>query len=139
MGAVIALQAGTKLAPKLAIAGQLSGATGFGADETGYVVAPNASAVFGGRWSPRENGRLNFALFALERWSGHDRKDALVYRDSGYLITDLSIAASYTFWEKALRSASFTVRAQAPLYQIVGDPMYAENFGGSLAVSVVAF
>jgi hypothetical protein len=137
-GMNVGLNAGTKVSPRLALAAQVSRSDGFGADDTGYVVAPNASVVAGGRWSPRENGRLNFALFALERWAGHDRQDALVYKNSGYLITDLSVASTYTFWEKALRSASFTVRVQAPVFQIVGDPMYAENFGGSVGVSVVA-
>ena len=121
------------------LAGQISGATGFGPDTTGYVVAPSASVVGGVGWTPRENGRASLALFVLERWMGHDRKDALVYKNSGSLITDLALAGSYTVWEKKLRSASVTLRAQAPVFQVVGVPMYAENFGGSASVSVTAF
>jgi hypothetical protein len=138
-GVSVAASAGTKIHPKVAIAAQVSGATGFGADAGGYVVAPTASLVAGAQWWPRENGRLSVALLGIERWSGTDRQDALVYQNSGYLVTDLAAAASYTFWEQQLRSATVNVRAQAPVYQVVGDPMYAENFGGSVGISVMAF
>lgn len=138
-GTTVAANGGVKVHPKVRLAGQISGATGFGPDTTGYVVAPSASVVGGVGWTPRENGRASLALFVLERWMGHDRKDALVYKNSGSLITDLALAGSYTVWEKKLRSASVTLRAQAPVFQVVGDPMYAENFGGSASVSVTAF
>ncbi len=138
-GATFSANAGHKLSPHVGVAAQLSGSTGFGADSTGYVVAPNASLVAGARWSPRENGRLSVALFGIQRWTGQDRQDALVYKNSGSIGTDLAAAAAYTFWEKGLRSASVTLRAQAPVYQVVGDPMYAQNFGGALGFSVTAF
>ncbi len=138
-GANVSASAGVKLHPKAGLAAQISGSSGFGPDPSGYTVAPSASLVAGAWWTPRENGRLGFAAFVMERWSGNDQEDALVYKNSGYLTTDVAIAMNYSFWEKALRSASITVRAQAPVFQIVGDPMYAENFGGSVGVSVVAF
>lgn len=138
-GATASANAGHKLSPHVGIAAQLSGSTGFGADKTGYTVAPAASLVAGARWSPRENGKLNLALFAIERWTGQDRQDALVYKNSGSLGTDLAIASAYVFWEKDVRSASFSVRAQAPVFQVVGDPMYAQNFGASAGLSVTAF
>lgn len=139
LGAGATVSAGTKVSPKVAIAVQVSGATGFGADSSGYIVAPTASVVGGLQWTTRENGRLSLALLGIERWSGTDQQDALVYRNSGYLITDLAAVVSYTFWEDKLRSAGFSVRAQAPVYQVVGDPMYAENFGASVGFTVVAF
>lgn len=139
VGAGGSLSAGTKLSPKVAIAAQLGGSTGFGPDAGGYTVAPTANLVAGVQWTPRENGRLSLAVLGIERWSGTDQQDALVYKNSGYLITDVAAVASYTFWEDKLRSAGFTVRAQAPVYQVVGDPMYAENFGGSLGLTVTAF
>jgi hypothetical protein len=93
----------------------------------------------GVKWWPRENGKLNLSLYAMERWSGKDTKDALVYQNSGFLITDLAGALSYTFWADKMRSAAVTVKAQSPVLQVVGDPMYAENFTTSLGVSMVLF
>lgn len=138
-GGTVSANAGAKVGPHWGLAAQAGGATGFGADATGYRVAPTANLVVGARWSPRENGKLNLAPFAVLRWSGRDRQDLLVYDNSGYLAFDLALAVSYTFWEQKLRSASFLVRGQAPVYQVVGDPMYAENFGGAVGISVVAF
>jgi hypothetical protein len=131
--------AGMRVHPKLALVVQVSGAAGFAPDPSGYVVAPTASLLAGAKWWTRENGDLNFSFYAMERWSGLDRKDALVYENSGYLITDLAVAVNWTFWKQGNRSASVGGRAQAPVVQIVGDPMYAENFGVGVGVSVVAF
>ena len=93
----------------------------------------------GVQYTPRENGRLSLALLGVERWSGRDWQDGQVYRDSGYLVTDLAIAAGYTVWQQEQRAISLTLRAQAPLVQIVGDPMYAENFGASAGIQATAF
>jgi hypothetical protein len=30
------------------------------------------------------------------------------------------------------------LRGQLPLFQVVGDPMYAQNFGGTVSFSVTA-
>ena len=139
VGATAAVAAGGKVSPRVSVAGQVSGATGFGPDSTGYTVAPTWSVVAGVELTPRENGRLSLALLGIERWSGTDQQDALVYRNSGYATTDVAVVVSYTFWEKDVRSAGVTVRAQAPVYQVVGDPMYAENFGGSVGLTWVAF
>lgn len=138
-GANLVVKGGGKLKPKVAVAAQATGSFGFGADAGGYVVAPSASLVAGVKFSTRENGKLDIAVLGIERWSGKDRQDALVYKNSGYLVTDLAVAMSYTFWASKLRSAGFSVRAQAPLVQTVGDPMYAENFGASAGLNVVAF
>lgn len=138
-GANVVVKGGLKVAPRVAVAAQGSGAFGFGADKGGYTVAPTASLVAGVKFSTRENGKLDFAVLGIERWSGKDKQDALVYTNSGYLVTDLAVAMTYTFWAEKLRSAGFSLRAQAPLFQVVGDPMYAENFGASAGLNVVAF
>ena len=138
-GVNASVSTGLKLHPKAGVAVQLSGSSGLGPDATGYFVAQSASLVAGAWWTPRENGKLSLAIFGMERWAGNDRQDLLVYKNTGYLTTDLAIATSYSFWEHALRSASFSLRLQAPLYQQVGDPMYAENLAVNLGVSVVAF
>ncbi len=139
MGATANAFVGARVHPKLALVVQASGAGAFGADASGYVVAPTASVLAGVKWWTRENGDLNFSFYAMERWAGLDRKDELVYEDTGYLITDLALAVNWTFWKAGNRSASLGARAQAPLYQVVGDPGYAENVGVGLGVAVVAF
>lgn len=130
---------GARVHPKLALVVQASGAGGFAPDPNGYVVAPTASVLAGAKWWTRENGDLNFSFYVAERWSDLDRNEALIYENTGYLITDLAVAASWTFWKHSNRSASISARAQAPLYQVVGDPGYAENFGAGLGVGIVAF
>ena len=139
LGGSGSVSAGTKLHPKAGIAAQLSGSAGFGPDESGYTVAPAASLVAGAWWTPKENGRLSLAAFGIEKWAGNDQKDALIYKNTGYLNTDIAVAATYSFWESGLRSASLSARVQAPVYQQVGDPMYAENLAGNVGFSVVAF
>lgn len=138
-GVTATANAGRKLSPHVGIAAQVSGATGFAADATGYKVAPSASLVAGARWAPRENGKLDFAVFGIERWMGQDKQDALVYKNSGSIATDLAVAVAWTVWQKDVRSAGLSFRAQAPIFQSVGDPMYAQNFGGSVGLSVTAF
>lgn len=138
-GTNLGLSGGLKVDPHLRTAAQLAYSTGFGADSSGYIVAPTASAVLGLGWTPRENGKFSLAGFAMERWSGKDQEDALVYKNTGYWTTDLGLALNDTFWANELRSASFNLKAQLPVYQVVGDPMYAENFSVSAGVSVTAF
>lgn len=133
------IHGGLKVHPKAAVLAAVTGSTGFGTDTTGYVVAPSANGLVGGRWSPRENGRFSLASFGMLRWQGKDRQDALTYENTGFLTLDLALGAGFTFWEKGLRSAALSTRVQAPLWQVVGDPMYAENFGATLGISVVAW
>lgn len=139
VGAVAGVQAGRKLTPKVALIGALSGSIGFGADPTGYRVGPGGSLVTGVRWSPRENGRVNLGAYGLLRGQGTDWQDALEYQNTGFVAADLALGFGWTFWEKKLRSAALNARVQAPLWQVVGDPMYVENVAGNLGVSVVAF
>ena len=139
VGATANAFVGARVHPKLALVVQASGAGGFGPDPSGYVVAPTASLLAGAKWWTRENGDLNLSLYVAERWSGLDRKDDLIYENTGYLITDLAVAANWTFWKAGNRSASLSARVQAPVYQVVGDPGYAENVGGGLGFGVVAF
>ncbi len=139
MGGTASASAGVKATPHVALAAQVSGATGFGADSTGYTVGSTASVVAGAQWTPREGGRLSFAALGIERWAGEDKQDDYYLKNSGSLITDIALVGTFTFWESDVRSAGVTLRAQVPLYQVIGDPMYAENFGGSAGVTVVAF
>jgi hypothetical protein len=129
------LNGGTKLSARAALAASLTGSTGFGADEGGYAVGPSGGFALGTRYSPRENGPVSVLAYGLLRWAGLDRQDALIYQNTGFLTTDLSLGASWTFWSKDTRSAGLLVRGQVPIWQVVGDPMYTENFGASLALS----
>lgn len=138
LGGSISANVGRKLTPHVGIAAQATASMGTGADKTGYTVAPNASLVAGARWSPRENGRVDIAVFGIQRWTGQDKKDALVYKNSGSIGTDLAAAVAYTFWRKDVRSAGVMVRGQMPIFQMVGDPMYAQNFGGAVSLTVTA-
>lgn len=133
------VQAGWKLGPKWGLAGSLSGASGLGLDPTGYWVGRTASGALGMRWSPREGGRWNASAFSLLRWQGKDMQDALVYENTGYLSHDLALGASWNVWTHHPRSATLTARVTAPLWQVVGDPMYGENVSAGLGASVVAF
>lgn len=143
-GGTASASVGTKVSPHVDIAAQVSGSMGFGADKTGYVVAPMASLVAGARWSPRENGKLSLAFFGIQRWTGQDelrfegQSEALVYKNSGSIGTDVGAALAYTFWAEDVRSAGFSLRAQAPVVQIIGDPMYAQNFGGAASITWTA-
>ena len=138
IGGTVSANVGRKLSPHVGVAAQATASIGTGADQTGYIVAPNASLVAGARWSPRENGRVDLAVFGIQRWTGQDRKDALVYKNSGSIATDLAAAFASTFWREDVRSAGVMLRGQMPLFQVVGDPMYAQNFGGAVSFSVTA-
>lgn len=139
LGASAGIQGGLKLSPKTALVGSLSGSTGFGADAGGYRLGPSAAAIAGVRGSLRENGRLSLGGYGLLRWQDKDRKEALVYENTGFLTADLALGLGWTVWENKLRSAALSARVQAPVWQVVGDPMYAENVSATLAVNAVVF
>ena len=138
-GGAARVDGGWKATPKLAILGSVSGGAGFGADPTGYKVGRSASLALGTRGSPRENGKLSLAGFGLLRWQGTDRKEELVYQNTGFLTADLAFATGWTFWERGQRSASLSGRVQAPIWQVVGDPTYAENLTGALSLGAVVW
>ncbi len=133
------VSAGMKLNPKLASVVQLAGSTGLGPDDTGYTLGPSWNLLAGARWSPRENGRFSMAGYGIYRWTGTDQQDALVYKNTGSQAIDLAVAGSYTFWEKEMRSAALMARVQAPLWQVVGDPMYIENVAGGIGLGATVF
>ncbi len=137
-GTTVGLVAGHKLTPKVAVAGSVNGGGGFGADMSGYRVGPGATGAAGIRWSPRENGRVGLAAYGALVWQGRDRQDALVYKNTGFFSTDVAAGVGWMLWQQELRSLSLSARLQAPVWQVIGDPMYAENVSGALGISVVA-
>ena len=139
IGATGVIWASRKVAPRWGVMASVGGATGFGLDATGYGVGPSATGSFGARFSLREGGPVILSASTLLRWQGTDVQDALVYENTGYLSHDLSLGASWNVWSHHQRSATLFAGVNAPLWQIVGDPMYAENVSGSLGASLVAF
>lgn len=114
--------------PRLGVATSFGGMAGLGPDEGGYWLGPDLQGAAGVRFSPRENGPVGFQAFTILRWQGRDVEEALVYENSGYLAHELSLGATATVWSKDVRSIAVSLRGGVPLWQVVGDPMYAENF-----------
>ena len=138
MGITGQLQAAWLFDPRASLAASLSGADGFGRDENGYRLGANAQGALGVRFTPRENGRMGTSAYTMLRWQGRDAEDALVYENTGYLTHDLCLGLSWRLWERGMRSATVSTRGILPLWQIVGDPMYAQNFAVQLNLAVVA-
>jgi hypothetical protein len=126
------------LGPRTSFGASLGFTDGLGADASGYRLGANAQGAAGLRFSPRENGPLLLSAFTIFRWQGKDQEDALGYENTGYFSHDLALGATRRLWSSKQRSASLTLRGVAPLWQIVGDPMYAENFALALGLDVVA-
>jgi hypothetical protein len=130
-------QAAWLAGPRLGVAASVGGMAGVAPDEDGYRLGPNLQGVMGARFSPRENGRFGASAYTILRWQGRDREDALVYDNSGYLCQEFWLGASHTVWARDVRSVVVSLRAAAPLWQVVGDPMYAQNFSVNAAISAV--
>jgi hypothetical protein len=123
--------------PRTAVALSVGGSAGLGSDE-GYRLGANLQGSAGVRFTPRENGRLGTSAYTVLAWQGRDREDALVYENTGYLSQEIGLGASWRVWERGLRSATVGARGFLPLWQVVGDPMYARNFAASVSLDVVA-
>ena len=104
------------------------------------VIGGTVSASVGRKLSPHVGvaAQATASIGTGADQTGQDRKDALVYKNSGSIATDLAAAFAYTFWREDVRSAGVMLRGQLPLFQVVGDPMYAQNFGGTVSFSVTA-
>ena len=139
VGGLVSLQVFRKLSP------HFGGSLSAGASPTlftppdGYRVGSSANAVAGLRFSPRENGRLIFNGMALLRYQGKDTIEEYVYEHTGLVVLDAILGASFNVWAKELRSCTVSLRGEAPLWQVVGDPWLVENFSVTAAVNVVAF
>ncbi len=139
VGGLVGVQTSHKISPYTALAAAINATPTLFTPADRYRVGSGGSLALGTRWSPRENGRVNISLFGVLQVQDTDQKDALVYKNTGYTSADLAVGFSWNIWAKELRSLTLTARAQAPVWQIVGDPMYAENFTGGLGAYVVAF
>ncbi|MES2642463.1 MAG: hypothetical protein V4850_23470 [Myxococcota bacterium] len=104
-----------------------------------YRVGSSASVAAGVRFTPRENGRWMFSGYLIGQFRDKDREEALVYEHTGVLSAGVSLGASWNVWAKDLRSVTLLARGEVPLWQIVGDPWLAENWGATAGVNVVAF
>jgi len=139
VGALVGVVVTRKAGPKVGLALSMAASPTLFTPPDGYRVGSGGNVALGARWSPRENGRVNFSLFGIGQHLGTDREEFLVYKNTGYLSADLALGANWNFWAKELRSATLSVRGQLPLWQVVGDPMYAENFAVGGGVSAVIF
>lgn len=139
LGWVAGAQTVYRLNPFVALAASAGGSSTALPTPDNYYVGAMANGSLGARWTPKENGPVVLSASVLEEWQDADRKDALVYKNSGYLSTSLVLGVSWNAWAKELRSVTVQARVQAPLVQQVGDPMYQTNLSGTLGVSAVVF
>lgn len=139
LGWVAGVQTVYRVDPFLAVAASAGGSSTALPTPDNYYVGAMANGSVGVRWTPKENGPVVLSATAIEEWQDADRKDALVYKNSGYLSTSLALGASWNVWAKETRSLTLQARVQGPLVQTVGDPMYQSNLAVTLGASAVVF
>ncbi|MFZ5479273.1 MAG: hypothetical protein ACOZNI_21085 [Myxococcota bacterium] len=139
VGGLLGLQASRKVSARTALLAAAGATPTLFVPPDGYVVGSGGNIAIGARWSPRENGRVSFTGLGLLQVQGTDRQDALVYRNTGSTAIDASLGAGWNVWGKGDRSVTLVARVQVPVWQVVGDPMYAENVSMTTGVNVVAF
>ena len=101
----------------------------------GYRVADTASATLGARLTPRERGKFALLSYGMLRWEGHDRSGDSELDQTGFVGADLLTGFQWRFWAHHMRSLTWTTRAQVPVWQVVGDPWIAENYGVSTGLA----
>ncbi|GDX81035.1 hypothetical protein LBMAG42_28460 [Deltaproteobacteria bacterium] len=139
LGWVVGAQTVYRLNPFVALAASAGASSTALPTPDNYYVGAMVNGSLGARWTPKENGPVVLSATVLEEWQDTDRKDALVYENTGYLSTSLALGASWNVWAKDMRSITLQARAQSPLVQQVGDPMYQANLSGTLGVGAVVF
>ena len=139
VGGLARIEGMRKLTPLVALAASLGASPTLITPQDGYRVGSSGSGALGVRFSPRENGRLVLSGFGLVQAQAEDREDGVAWEDTGLFSVGTSLGASYNVWAQKQRSATVSLRGQLPLWQLIGDPMLAENWGLSVGVNVVAF
>jgi len=137
LGWVAGAQAVYRISPFVALAAGAGGSSTALPTPDNYYVGAMANGSLGVRWTPVENGPVVLSFSGLQEWQDMDRKDSLIYQNSGYLSTSVAVGASWNVWMYKMRSITLNGRLQAPVFQIVGDPMYQANLSGSVGLSAV--
>lgn len=122
--------------PRIDLGAAIGGATDLYKPSDGYVVGPTLDAALGARWWLHEQGRVRFGTFALFQHQRHDVRGNLVLDQTGITALLASVSADWRPWSHHNQSVSFSVRADAPLWQIDGDTWLARN--GSVTFGFVA-
>lgn len=139
VGGVVNVQVLRKVSPLLGVGLSMGASPTLFEPPDRYRVGSSATAAAGVRFTPRENGRWMFSGFAIGQWRDKDREERLLYEHTGILSVGASLGVSWNVWAKDLRSVTLLARGELPLWQMVGDPWLAENWGATAAVNVVAF
>ncbi len=125
--------------PHVEVGGAISAAGSlYPTPDSGYLVGPTASGSAGVRLWPREQGRTRFDEFLVLQQQANDRAGVAVLYETGATTLAYQSAFSWRFWADKNRSASFTVRGQLPIAQVVGDPWLAQNWSVAAGLGVVA-
>lgn len=128
------VSASLRLSKRVAATAMLGGSMGVGPDITGFTLGPAASLWLGPRYSPDPDGRITLAAYGIFRYTGTDQQDGFHYRNTGTMAADIAGSVAYEVWDNDERTVSLQLRLQAPIWQVIGDPMYAENFVAGLGV-----
>lgn len=137
VAAMVSAQFAQKLSPHLALAAAVNTTPTPFAGSDGYQVGTWASTSAGLRWNIDQDARWSVSGFGVLSAQAHDRKDELVYRHTGYTSVDAALAGRSVVWRQGARSIALDLRGEIPLYQVVGDPMYAANLSAGLGISMV--
>lgn len=137
LGWLVGVQGVYRVSPFVALAASAGGSSTALPTPDNYYVGAMANGSIGARWTPAENGPVVLSATFIEEWQDTDRKDALVYTNSGYLSTSVALGASWNVWAAKMRSITLNARVQTPLVQVVGDPMYQANVSGSVGISAI--
>jgi hypothetical protein len=102
-----------------------------------FRVAPSLTSMAGARWSPREQGKLT-----LDGWLGHtlvgrDQRSGVVLEETGLSALELGVGPNFRFWSKKSRTATWLLRATAPIAQVAGDPWLEKNWTLTTGVSAL--
>jgi hypothetical protein len=100
-----------------------------------YLVGPQLDAALGARLWTREEGRLSMFLLGSYLHRGHDRSGSTVLDQTGLDSVAAGGGVDWRVLSEEDRSVTLSLRGQAPIVQIVGDPWLAENWslsGGAI-------
>jgi hypothetical protein len=116
------------LAPVVGLAGRVGWAQSLGAGPGAYRVGPQLDVALGARVWTREQGRLSLSVLGTYLRRGHDRFGSTVLDQTGLDSLGAGGGADWRVYSEKTRTVTLSVRGQAPLLQVVGDPWLAENW-----------
>lgn len=134
-GLVLGGSAMQMLAPVVGLAARVNFARSLYAGVGGYRIGAQLDSSLGARFWMHEQGRLSLFLLGSYLHRGYDKSGETMLDQTGMDCLGAGGGVDWRVWSEQTRTVTLSLRGQAPIVQVVGDPWLAENWSMSWAAS----